>query len=123
MSKNEFTCDCNRIHHQLVEDTLAAMPQGAFFAQMAGFYKMLGDATRCKIIFALGQSELCVCDLANVLGMSKSSVSHQLSKMRTGGVVKCRREGKEVYYRLDDDHIAEIFSLTSTHLRRCHHEN
>ena len=78
---------------------------------------MLADATRCKIIFALKQNEMCVCDLANVLSMTKSSVSHQLSKMRQSGVVKCRREGKEVYYSLDDEHISEIFTITMKHIR------
>lgn len=119
MAKNEYTCDCSCIHHELVEETLQLMPQEPLFGKMADFYKILGDATRCKIIFCLSQNELCVCDLANVLSMSKSSVSHQLSKMRTRGVVKCRRAGKEVYYSLDDEHISQIFNLTMTHIRRC----
>ncbi len=117
MPRNEFTCDCNAVNLKLVEATLNAMPEENTFVSLACFYKMLGDATRCKIIFALLQNEMCVCDLANVLSMSKSAVSHQLGKMRNSGVVRCRREGKEVYYSLDDEHIAEIFTVTAEHIR------
>lgn len=119
MARNEYICDCNCIHYDTVEDILQQMPPSETFRSMADFYKILGDPTRCKIIYALNENELCVCDLANVLSMSKSSISHQLSKMRSSGVVKCRREGKEVYYSLDDDHISQIFTLTMTHIRRC----
>lgn len=115
MSKNEFICDCNTIHHHIVEDTIAKMPDDKVFENLSDFYKIMGDATRCKIIFALHQNEMCVCDLANVLSMTKSSISHQLSKMRNNGVVKCRRAGKEVYYSLDDEHITEIFTITMEH--------
>ncbi len=116
MPKNEFTCDCNAVHHDLVEKALSQMPQEEVFSRLADFYKIMADTTRCKLICALQQQELCVCDLANILSMSKSSISHQLSKMRTAGVVKCRRSGKEVYYSLDDDHICQIFCLTMTHI-------
>lgn len=122
MSKNEFTCDCNQIHHQLVAETIASMPANSFFQNLADFYKVLADPTRCKIIFALSQHELCVCDLANVLSMTKSSISHQLRKMKDSGVVKCRREGKEVYYSLDDEHVASLFATTVTHIRHRNQE-
>lgn len=122
MSKKEFTCDCNQIHHDLVAETLSSMPDNFFFQNLADFYKILGDATRCKIIFALSQHELCVCDLANVLSMTKSSISHQLRKLKDSGVVKCRRDGKEVYYSLDDDHVASLFATTVTHIRHRNQE-
>lgn len=122
MSKNEFTCDCNQIHHRLVEETLASMPDNFFFHQLADFYKILADPTRCKIIFALSLHELCVCDLANVLSMTKSSISHQLRKMKDSGVVRCRREGKEVYYALDDGHVASLFATTMVHIRHRNQE-
>lgn len=118
MPRNEFTCDCNAVNSKLVESALSSMPDENTFAGIADFYKILGDTTRCKIIFSLRQSEMCVCDLANVLSMTKSAVSHQLGKMRSSGVVRCRREGKEVYYSLDDEHVAEIFSVTAEHI--CH---
>lgn len=116
MPRNEFTCDCHCVNEHLVSQTLQAMPTDAVFQKMAELHKIMGDPTRCKLIFALSQQELCVCDLANVLSMTKSSISHQLSKMRASGVVKCRRDGKEVYYSLDDDHIAQIHSLTMMHV-------
>lgn len=117
MPKNEFTCDCNAVNGALVEKTLAKMPEEAEFCTLAEFYKILGDPTRCKLIFALQQEEMCVCDLANVLSMTKSSVSHQLSRMRERGIVKRRREGKEVYYSLDDEHVEAIFRISMTHIR------
>ena len=96
MARNEFTCDCNVMNHEVVERTLAQMPAGDILDGVAEFWKVMGDPTRCRIIFALKQNEMCVCDLANVLSMTKSSISHQLSKMRSGGIVKCRRSGKAV---------------------------
>ena len=69
-----------------------------------------------KILFALDSNEMCVCDIANVLSMTKSSVSHQLNILRTNNIVKCRKEGKEVYYTLDDEHIREIFEVALSHI-------
>lgn len=116
MPKNEFLCDCTAVHQEAVDQVLAQMPCKQQLQQVAEFYKLLGDPTRCKILCALLSQELCVCDLANVLSMTKSSISHQLRKLRTMGAVKCRRDGKEVYYSLDDHHVRDIFSLTMTHL-------
>ena len=117
MSRNEYICDCSAVNEALVEKTRREMPEGAVCTDMAAFFKIMGDTTRCRIIAALQLRELCVCDLANVLGMTKSSVSHQLAKMRAAGAVKCRREGKEVLYSLDDEHVAALFSLTLTHIQ------
>ncbi len=116
MPKNEFICDCDAINLKLVEKTLSEMPSENIFTQLSEFYKIMGDNTRCKIIFALQKNEMCVCDIANVLSMSKSSVSHQLKKMKNYGVIKCRREGKGIYYSLDDEHVSEIFAITLTHI-------
>lgn len=116
MTANNFHCDCNAVNEELVTKTLKAMPDESVFTKTAEFYKIIGNSTRCKIIFALSMNEMCVCDLSNVLSMTKSSVSHQLSGMKAAGVVKCRKEGKEVYYSLDDEHIISIFSVTLTHL-------
>ncbi len=116
MSKNEFICDCHPIDSELVEKTKTAMPNDNVFTSLAEFYKIIGDKTRCKILFALRQNEMCVCDLANVLSMTKSSISHQLNKMKTAGVVKCEKQGKQVFYSLDDNHVFEIFNLSITHI-------
>lgn len=116
MSKNEFVCDCNIIHQDIVNDTLNNMADEDLFNKLAEFFKILGDTTRTKILFALDQNEMCVCDIANVLGMSKSSISHQLGTLRRSGIVKCRKEGKEVYYMLDDDHVKQLFEVGIEHI-------
>ena len=116
MSKNEFICDCNIIHEDVVTSTKEKMTDEYLFSKLAEFFKILGDITRAKILFALDQNEMCVCDIANVLGMSKSSISHQLSTLRRAGIVKCRKQGKEVYYSLDDDHIIEIVKKGREHI-------
>ena len=119
MPKNAFTCDCHAVNHSLVKNVLTEMPGAEVFSALADFYKMVADPTRCKLIYALDKQEMCVCDLASLLSMTKSAVSHQLAKMREQGVVKCRREGKEVYYSMDDEHITQIFSITMTHIKEC----
>ncbi len=117
MSKNAFICDCDCIHEEQVAKVAAAMPDAEVLDRLAAFYKMIGDSTRCKILFALQEHPMCVCDLANVLSMTKSAVSHQLSKMRACNMVQCEKIGKEVYYRLDDHHVSTIFELSLTHIR------
>lgn len=116
MSKNEFICDCNIIHENIVKDTLSKMPKDDLFNKLAEFFKILGDTTRAKILFALDQNEMCVCDIANVLRMSKSSISHQLGTLRRMNIVKCRKQGKEVYYTIDDDHVQKLFELGIEHI-------
>ena len=116
MSKNEFICDCNVIHQDVVNNTLKNMLDGDTFNKLAEFFKILGDTTRVKILFALDQNEMCVCDIANVLGMSKSSISHQLGTLRRSGIIKCRKSGKEVFYMLDDNHVKEVFEIGVEHI-------
>ena len=116
MSKNEFICDCNIIHEDVVKNTINKMPNQDIFNKTAEFFKILGDTTRTKILFALDSNEMCVCDIANVLGMSKSSISHQLGTLRRAQIVKCRKEGKEVYYTLDDNHVKEVFEIAFEHI-------
>ena len=117
MSKNEFICDCNIIHQDIVDDTLSKIPNDDTFFKLADFFKILGDTTRTKILFALDQNEMCVCDIANVLGMTKSSISHQLGTLRRSRIVKCRKAGKEVFYMLDDDHVKEVFEIGIKHIK------
>ena len=116
MSINEYMCDCNIIHQDAVNKTLKKMPNQDLFDKLAEFFKIIGDPTRTKILFALDQNEMCVCDIANVLGMTKSSISHQLATLRSSGIVKCRREGKEVYYTLDDEHVKQVFEIGIEHI-------
>ena len=120
MAKNEFICDCKPINEELVKVTKEKMLSEDKYIKVADFFKIVGDSTRCKIVSALSMNEMCVGDLANVLSMTKSSISHQLSKMKEAGVVKSRRNGKEIYYSLDDEHVAEIFELTIEHIGHMH---
>ncbi len=117
MSINEYMCDCNIIHEDVVKNTLNKMPEKELFQKLAEFFKMIGDPTRTKILFALDQNEMCVCDIANVLGMTKSSISHQLATLKQSGIVKYRKEGKEVYYTLDDDHVQQVFEIAIEHIQ------
>lgn len=120
MSKNEFTCDCNIIHEDAVCNVKKNMPDENTFNNLADLFKLIGDTTRCRILFALDENEMCVCDIANVLSMTKSAVSHQLAALRRSGVVRCRKSGKEVYYTLDDDHIVKLFEIGLQHIKhRC----
>lgn len=116
MSRNEFSCDCNIIHQDAVNEVLEHMPEENTFYHLADLFKLIGDTTRCKILFALDQKEMCVCDLANVLNMTKSSISHQLAVLRRSGVVRPRKSGKEVYYALDDEHIVRLFEVGLEHI-------
>ncbi len=116
MSRNEFSCDCNAIHQEMVNKVLQQMPNENTFNRLADLFKLIGDTTRCRILFALDQNEMCVCDLANVLNMTKSSISHQLAVLRKSRIVKCRKSGKEVYYTLDDEHIVKLFEIGLIHI-------
>ena len=116
MPKNEFICDCHPIDAELVAKTKAAIPQDEMIKNIAQFFRVVGDGTRCKILFALKENPMCVCDLANVLCMTKSSISHQLNKLKTAGFVKCEKTGKQVFYSLDDEHVCEIFDISLNHL-------
>lgn len=116
MAKNEFVCDCNVIHQDVVENTIKQMADEDMLNKLAEFFKILGDTTRTKILYALDKNEMCVCDIANVLNMSKSSISHQLGTLRCSGIVKCRKVGKEVFYTLDDEHVKEVFEVGMEHI-------
>ena len=116
MPKNEFICDCHAINTEAVERCKNKMPSEDIIKSITKFFSIIGDGTRCKILFALKESEMCVCDLSNVLSMTKSSVSHQLKKLKAAGAVKHRREGRQVFYSLDDSHVFEIFEVALLHI-------
>ena len=84
--------------------------------EVASFFKIVGDPTRTKILSILDKNELCVCDIANLLNMTKSSISHQLKTLKEASIVKCNRVGKEVYYTLDDEHVSEVFEVALYHI-------
>ena len=111
-------CDCNVIHEAIVNQTKEKMLDNDFINEISLFFKILGDNTRVKILFALDNNEMCVCDIANVLNMTKSSISHQLSFLKQNNIVKCNRVGKEVYYSLDDEHVKEVFEVAISHIKQ-----
>ena len=117
MKREDMFCDCEVIHADLVEAVRKRMPDENELYDLADFFKVLGDSTRAKIIWALDESEMCVCDLAVLLNMTKSAISHQLSSLKQADLVKYRKEGKVVFYSLADDHIQEIFEKGLEHIR------
>lgn len=110
-------CSINVIHQDVVNQVKKAMPDEEILYDMADFFKVFGDTTRIKILYALFQAEMCVCDMAALLGVSQSAVSHQLRILKQARLVKYRREGKVVYYSLDDDHIKHIFDQGLNHIK------
>lgn len=109
-------CDCDVIHEETVERVLAAMPDGSDFYKLANLYKMFADNTRVKILWALSCEKMCVCDLAVLLGMTKSAISHQLKLLRLANLVSFDKQGKIVFYTLADDHVKDIFEKGFDHI-------
>lgn len=112
----EDLCDCNIIHKEAVDIAKTKMPDEDTFDDLIDFFKLISDSTRAKILFVLDQHEMCVCDIANVLGMTKSAISHQLRLLKDKNLVKSRRDGKEIFYKLSDDHVTEVFELSLKHV-------
>lgn len=109
-------CEEQCVHNDAVTEVKEKMPDLDTLFTLAELFKMFGDSTRIRIMCALFQRELCVCDLSEILGMGQSAVSHQLRLLRTSSIVKVRREGKSAYYSLDDEHIQKIFELGLEHI-------
>ncbi|MGF9964803.1 ArsR/SmtB family transcription factor [Bacillus rhizoplanae] len=112
----EEACLQNVIHQEIVERVQQTIPQDDSLSQVAELFKVLGDRTRTRILHALFEAELCVCDLAYLLGMTQSSISHQLRVLKQAKLVKNRKEGKVVYYSLADDHVIRIFEQAFEHV-------
>ena len=112
-------CDCDMIHEKVVENTRSRMQKEAEYLDLAALFKMFGDCTRVKILHALELNEMCVCDLAALLGMTKSAISHQLKALRLSNLVKSRRDGQVIYYSLADDHVKYILDIGFDHI---HHD-
>ena len=112
----EMQCACEHDHPETVRAVLEAMPDENVTADLSDFFKVFGDSSRMRILFALDRRELCVCDLSAVLGMTKSAVSHQLRFLRTNHLVASRRSGKNIFYSLADDHVRDIIEIAVEHL-------
>ena len=103
-------------HKEAVDFVKNGMPNDTILCELADLYKLFADSTRVKILFALLESELCVCAICELLNMEQSAISHQLKKLREANLIKSRREGKTMHYSLADDHVRQIISLGFEHL-------
>ena len=108
--------ECTVLHEETVKKVKQKMPEDGFIYDLAELFKVFGDTTRIKIIYALFEEEMCVCDIADLLNMTQSAISHQLRVLKQARLVKFRKEGKVVYYSLDDNHINQIFNCGLCHI-------
>lgn len=109
-------CDCNVIHDDIVAKVKKRMPQEENLYDLAELFKVFGDLTRMKILSALFEAEMCVCDIAFLLNMTQSAISHQLRLLKHAKLVKFRKEGKVVFYSLDDHHVKKIIDQGLAHV-------
>jgi ArsR family transcriptional regulator len=110
-------CEGEVIHEDTVKKVKSTFPQDEMIFDLADFYKIIGDTTRVKILYALDKSELCVCDISALLGMSVSAVSHQLRALRESDLVRTKRDGKVIYYSLADEHVRSILECGIEHIK------
>ena len=118
MIKNDeiYKCDCNVIHQNVVSEVKARMPAAEGLRDLAELFKIFGDITRIRILSGLFEAEMCVCDIAFLLNMTKSAISHQLRILKQARLVKNRKDGKIVFYSLADEHIKQIFDQGLIHI-------
>lgn len=115
-NKDAELCECNTIHKDIIKKVKAAMPEEETLYDLAELFKVFGDTTRTKILCALFEAEMCVCDIAALFNMTQSAISHQLRVLKSAKLVKNRKDGKIVYYSLDDEHIKHIFNQGLSHV-------
>jgi len=115
--RNAECCEENHIHTDLLEKVNSGIPEDEEMMDLAELFKMFGDTTRMKILVVLMQSEVCVCDMAEILKMTQSAISHQLRILKTSRLVKTRREGKSIFYSLADEHVKNIIAMGLDHIR------
>jgi len=109
-------CTTSHINEELVKEIKESLPKEEILFDLADFFKVFGDSTRIKIIYLLLKSEMCVCDIAEILSMSQSAISHQLRTLRDAKLVKYRKEGKTVFYSLADDHLKNVIEQGYSHV-------
>ena len=109
-------CMCNVVHPEKVKKVRKLIPSDETIIDIAELFKVFGDSTRMKIICALLEEELCVYDISAITNMAQSAISHQLRILKQAKLVKYRKEGKVVYYSLDDNHIVEIYKKGREHI-------
>lgn len=116
IDNNIASCSSNVIHAEVVKKVKMQLPKDEVLYDLAELFKVFGDSTRIKIICALFEEEMCVCDLSALLNVSQSAISHQLRVLKAARLVKFRRSGKIIYYSLDDEHIKHIFNEGLKHI-------
>lgn len=117
MERRDFECcDTIEVHEELVQIVNETMPEETELYDLAELFKVFGDSTRIRILFVLSSAEVCVCDLAKVLNMTQSAISHQLRILKQNKLVKSRREGKSVFYSLSDGHVRTIIAQGREHI-------
>lgn len=117
MKREKTVCDCYAIHKDVIERVEAKMPSSQNFHDLANLYKMFADSTRIKILWALSKEEMCVCDLAVLLDMTKSAISHQLKSLRLAKLVKYSKQGRTVYYSLVPCHVKDVLEQGFEHIK------
>ena len=110
------TCITKGIHGDIIRTVKQNLPDTVALYELADLFKLFGDSTRISILWALSESEMCVCDICALLKMKQPAVSHQLKNLKQSRVVKARRDGKIVYYSLDDEHIRRLLNLGMEHI-------
>lgn len=110
-------CDSVEVHAELLRTVTEQMPPEEELYDLAELFKVFGDSTRIRILYVLFEAEVCVCDLAEALGMTQPAISHQLRILKQARLVKSRREGKSVYYSLADGHVRTIIAQGREHLK------
>lgn len=116
MEENIERCDFLHVHTEIVEKVKAVLPDEEKLYDLADLFKTFGDSTRIRILYALFEAEMCVCDIAQILKMSQSAISHQLKTLKQSKLVKSRREGKTVFYSLADGHVRTIIDQGMDHV-------
>ena len=114
---NDEKCEVTLIHEDNVKKAVNELPDDELIADLSDMFKIFGDQTRVKILMALESGELCVCDIAAVMNMSQSAISHQLRVLKQSNIVKTRRDGKVVYYSISDEHVKDIFDIAMIHVQ------
>ena len=112
----DLCCAVTQVHPDAVERVRELLPRDETLYDLAELFKIFGDSTRVKILYALLESELCVCDIAKLMDVTQSAVSHQLRVLKASKLVKFRREGKTIYYSLADDHVVSILNQGMEHI-------
>jgi len=115
--KNATVCSCTVLHEDIIEHARRGMPEEEHLYDLAELFKVFGDSTRIRILYALTASEMCVCDIAALLNMTQSAISHQLRILKAARLVKHRKAGKVVFYSLNDSHVAHIFAQGLEHVK------